>query len=245
MRRSTITALCLVAVSVLSIAAAQSAFAGPPEFQKLNKKTGIYEALTKPVKFTETAGPTKIRFDALGVIKVVECASSAGKGKLTGPKTFTLATTYVGCEEPGTQTTCQTTYKAKHGINGQVKNRVRQGELVLAGSNEVEPPVVAVSMPGLEPFKCGGTEYNLDSPVKTRRGMGTLAPSGEPTSEITITYAEAAEPEPGCGNQELQLIEGVGPCVHLGLTVGSGPEEPAWLVAEEKWKPHGTVSVLR
>jgi hypothetical protein len=245
MRRTTTTALCLVAVSALSVAIAQSASAEPPEFQKPNKKNGIYEALTKPVKFTETGGVTKIRFQELGVTKVVECASSTGKGKLTGPKTFTLATTYVGCEETETHTACATKYKAKHGINGQVKNRVRQGELVLAGSSAVEPPVVAASMQGLEPFKCGITEYNLNSPVKSRRSLGALALTGEPTSEITITYAEGGEPEPGCGKQELQLVEDIGPCVHLGLTVGSEPEEPAWIVAEEKWKPHGTVSVLK
>jgi hypothetical protein len=245
MRRTTITALCLVAVSVLSVAIAESAFAEPPEFQKLNKKTGIYEALAKPVKFTETGGVTKIRFEQLGVSKVVECASSKGKGKLTGPKTFTVGTTYEGCEEPETHTACATKYKAKQGTSGSVKNRVREGELVLASSSAVEPPVVAVSMQGLEPFKCGSTEYKLNGPVNLRRGLGALVSTGGSVSEITITYAEGAEAEPGCGKQELQLVEGIGQCVHLGLTVGSGPEEPAWIVAEEKWKPHGTVSVLK
>lgn len=154
------------------------------------------------------------------------CTSSSGKGTLTGPKTLTVQTTFKGCEEPETNVSCQSGKKT-----GVIKTSNLEGTLVLASSSAVEPPVVAVSMPGLGAYKCGGTEYNLNSRVKLRQGIAEVTPTDEPVSVITVTYAEGEEPEIGRGRQVLQLVEGVGPCVHFGVTSGSGPEEPAWVVA--------------
>jgi hypothetical protein len=232
MERTYMTGLCLVTLFAFSAAVAGSASALPPEFQVLNKKTKKYEPLMKPVTLKAAAELSpRLR---VGSAPSLECVSSSGKGKLTGPKTLTLQTRYKGCKEPESQAACQSGKKA-----GEIKTSL-EGTLAHASATAVEPPVVAVSMPGLGGYTCGTTKF-----VVNGRLLGAVTPTGEPVSEITITDAEGVEPEPGCGKQELQLVEGIGPCVHLGLTSGSGPDEPAWMVAEEKWKPHGTVSVLK
>src|SRR5438270_434895 len=81
--------LSLVAVFVAMAATAASASAARPEFQVANKKTGTFEPLKKKVAFTQSGTGTTLRSDS-GVELV--CASSSGKGKLTGPKTLTVKT---------------------------------------------------------------------------------------------------------------------------------------------------------
>ena len=80
----------------------------------------------------------------------------------------------------------------------------------------------------------------------TGLALGAIAPRDAPTSEFEVTYSDGAEPEPGCGIQELQLIDGMGPCVHLSVQVDSGPAEPAAIVATSKKKDFkGHVTLLK
>lgn len=226
MRLTWIAGIWLVAVFVISAATATSALAEPPEFQVPNKKTGVLEPLKKPVKFTESGGallwiggPISKQTPKLG------CASSAAKGKLTGPKTMTVQTTYKGCEDPETKVTCQSKKKA-----GEIKTSKVEGTLVLASSGAVEPPVVAVSMPAIGSYKCGTTSVSEKGLV-----LGALTPVETLTETLEVTYAEGEEePELGCGKQALQLIEGMGPCQHLTVQIGSGPQEPEWIAADKK-----------
>jgi hypothetical protein len=226
-----IVGLFLAVLLVVGAIAVAAASAQAPEFQEQNKKTKEWVSLTKGRPFTQVG----IELRRSSGNSALSCASSSGKGKLTGPKTLTLQTKYKGCEEPKTGVTCQSGKKA-----GEIKTSKLEGTLVLASSSAVEPPVVAVSMPGLGAYTCGGTTFD-----ETGRALGAVTPVDTPTVELDVQFSEGAEPEPGCGKQELQLIEGLGPCVHLGVRAGSGPEEPAWTAAEKEWKPHGNVSVLK
>ena len=206
-----------------------------------NKKTGVLEPLKKPVKFTESGGEQFWLGPISKATPKLACALTSGKGKLTGPKTMTVQTTYTGCEDPETEVTCQSKKKA-----GEIKTSKVEGTLVLANSSAAEPPVVAVSIPAIGTYKCGTTTFSQNGLV-----LGALTPAETPTETLEITYAEGEEePEPGCGKQQLQLIEGIGPCQHLTVQTGSGPQEPAWIAAdkkpaEKKEKLHGTVSLLK
>ena len=241
MRLARIAGIWLVAVFAISAATATSALAEPPEFQVPNKKTGVLEPLKKPVKFTETGGEQFWMGPISKATPKLGCASSSSKGKLTGPKTMTVQTTYKGCEDPETKVTCQSKKKA-----GEIKASKVEGTLVLATSSAAEPPVIAVSMPAIGSYKCGTTSVSQTGLV-----LGALTPAETLTETLEVTYAEGEEePEPGCGKQELQLIEGMAPCQHLTVQIGSGPQEPAWIAADKKpaektEKLHGTVSLLK
>jgi hypothetical protein len=76
--------------------------------------------------------------------------------------------------------------------------------------------------------------------------LGAATPTNESTEELRDTYGEGPEPEPGCGNQELQLINGLGPCVHLAVqNSGAGTEEPVTMVAVKEKHFKGHVTLLK
>jgi hypothetical protein len=205
------------AACVVSMIGVASASAEPPEFQSQNKKTGEFEALTKKVALTETSGSVELRSASSDLV----CTGSTGKGKLTGPKTFTSKTTYTGCQDMGTGVTCQSGKKA-----GVIKTATMEGSLVEASAGLGLPSAAAASSPVIPSYTCGTSKFTV-----TGLALGAVTPRGAPTSELDVTYAEGAEPEAGCGTQELQLIDGLGPCVHLSVQVDSGPVQPAAMAA--------------
>jgi hypothetical protein len=223
--------LCLVAMFAISAVVVASASATLPEFQVENYKTYKSEPLNKPIKFKESSEGVTIKQGTT----TLTCTSSTGKGKLTGPKTLTLQTKYKGCEEPETHAPCQSGKKPR-----EIKTNMLAGTLMYASASEGGSPVVAVSMhaEGVETgsmtsYTCGSTKVALSGPV-----LGEVTLASEPTMDIKVTYAEGAEPEPGCGKQELQFVGGVGPCLHLVVHIGSASEEPGWIVAADKKEIH-------
>ncbi len=221
------------AACALSMVGVASASAEPPEFQTQNKKTGEFEPLKKKVALTETSGSVEVRSASSDLV----CTGSTGKGKLTGPKTFTSKTTYTGCQDMGLGVTCQSSRKA-----GVIKTANIEGSLVEASAGMGLPSVAAASSPpAISSYTCGMSKYTV-----TGLALGAIAPRDAPTSEFEVTYSDGAEPEPGCGTQELQLIDGMGPCVHLSVQVDSGPAEPAAMVAATKKKDFkGHVTLLK
>jgi hypothetical protein len=220
MRRVRTMARVAAAACVFSMVGVAPASAEPPEFQTQNKKTGEFESLKKPVALTESSGSVEVRSASSDLV----CAESTGKGQLTGPKTFTSKTTYTGCQDMGLGVTCQSGKKA-----GVIKTATMEGSLVEASAGLGLPSAAAASSPAITSYTCGTSKFAV-----TGLALGTITPRDEPTSELDVTYAEGAEPEPGCGSQELQLIDGLGPCVHLSVQVDSGPTEPAAMVAVAK-----------
>ena len=213
--------MVVVAACVFGVVAVAQASAEPPEFQTPNKKTGEFEALKKKVALTETSGSVELRSAGSDLV----CTESTGKGDLTGPKTFTSKTTYTGCQDMGVGVTCQSGKKA-----GVIKTPTIEGSLVEASAGLGLAPVAAASSPpAITSYTCGTSKYTV-----TGRVLGAVTPRGTATSELAATYAEGVEPEPGCGTQELQLIDGLGPCVHLSVQVDSGPAQPAAMAAVTK-----------
>jgi hypothetical protein len=231
MRRIGWTAWGFVVVFALSMSAAAAASAELPEFQVKNKKTAELEPLKKPVKITESSGGIVLRSGGSEMV----CAASSGKGKLTGPKTLTVKATYTGCEQPVSKATCQSGRKA-----GVIKTTSMEGTLVEASVGPGEPLVAAVSSPVLSGYTCGTTKF-----VITGSALGAITPTGETTNELSVTYAEGEESGPGCGKQELQLVQGLAPCTHLELQGGVGPEEPAWMVSKKKEELKGNVTLIK
>ena len=125
MRRTRITATVAAAACALGMVGVASAWAEPPEFQTQNKKTGEFEALKKKVALTEASGSIEVRSASSDLV----CAESRGKGKLTGPKTFTSKATYTGCQDMGTGVTCQSGKKA-----GVIQTATMEGSLVEASA---------------------------------------------------------------------------------------------------------------
>jgi hypothetical protein len=225
-------AMVAAAACVCSMAGVASASAEPPEFQTQNKKTGEFESLKKAVALSETSGSVEVRSASSDLV----CAGSTGKGKLTGPKTFTGKTTYTGCQDMGLRVTCQSSKKA-----GVIKTAMMAGSLVEASAGFGLPSAAAASSPAITSYTCGTVTFTV-----TGLALGAVTPVNTPTSELDVSYAEGAEPEPGCGSQELQLIDGMGPCVHLSVQAGSGPVEPATMVAAVKKEPKkGHVTLLK
>jgi len=224
---------CLTAASVLGLAIAASASAEAPEFQTANKKTGVLEPLSKPASYGETTGT--VTFAGAG--SEVVCTASSGKGKLTGPKTFTVKTTYTGCQDMDAGVTCQSAKKA-----GVIKTPMAEGTLVSAGAGFGGPTTAAMSTPGLGSYTCGTASL-----VMTGSALGAVTPTNESTEVLNVTFAEGLEPEAGCGTQELQLIDDLGPCVHLTVhNSGAGTEEPVAVAAVvEKYKKKGHVTLLK
>jgi hypothetical protein len=232
MRRTRMMAIAVVAACVFGMVGVASASAEAPEFQTQNRKTGEFESLKKPVALTETSGSVEVRSASSDLV----CAESTGKGKLTGPKTFTLKTTYTGCQDTKLGVTCQSSKKA-----GVIKNATMEGSLVEASAGLGLSSAAAASSPAITSYTCGTTKF-----VVTGLALGTVTPRDVPTSELDVTYAEGAEPEPGCGSQELQLIDGLRPCVHLSVQAGSGPAEPAAIVAAyNKHTKTGHVTLMK
>jgi hypothetical protein len=232
MRRTRIMAMVAAAACVFSMVGVASASAEPPEFQTQNKRTGEFESLKKPVALSETSGSVEVR----SAISDLVCAESTGKGKLTGPKTFTFKTTYTGCQDTNLGVTCQSSKKA-----GVIKNAMMEGSLVEASAGLGLPSAAAASSPAITSYTCGTSKFTV-----TGLALGTVTPRNVPTSELDVTYAEGAEPEPGCGSQELQLIDGLGPCLHLSVQAGSGPAEPAAMVAVyKKHTKSGHVTLMK
>jgi hypothetical protein len=215
-------AMVLAVACVSATVGVASASAEPPEFQTQNKKTGEFESLKKPVALTETSGSVEVR----SVSSDLVCAGSTGKGKLTGPRTFTAKTTYTGCHAANLGVTCQSSKKA-----GVIKTAMMGGSLVEASAG-LGLASAAASGLAITSYTCGTTKFTV-----TGLALGTVTPRGVATNELDVTYSEGAEPEPGCGSQELQLIDGLGPCVHLSVQAGSGPAEPATMVATLKKEP--------
>jgi hypothetical protein len=231
MGQTRMMALCVVAVFAFGAVAVPSASAESPEFQTKNKKTEKFEPLKKPVKFTESSGSVELRSAASELF----CAGSSGKGKLTGPKTLTVTTRYTACKDPRSKATCQSGKKA-----GEIKTGKMEGTLVYASATPGEPSVVAVSTPAISSYTCGATKFAVKGFV-----LGALTPTGEPTNQLEVTYAEGAGSEPGCGKQKLQFVQSLAPCVHLVLQGGSGPEEPAWMVIKKKEELKGNVTLIK
>ncbi len=233
MRWMRMMATVTAALCGLTMVGVASASAEPPEFQSQNKKTGEFEALKKKVALTESSGSVEVRSASSDLV----CTESTGKGKLTGPKTFTSKTTYTGCQDTGTGVTCQSGKKA-----GVIKTATMEGSLVEASAGMGLPSVAAAfSPPAISSYTCGMSKYTV-----TGLALGAIAPRDAPTSEFEVTYSDGAEPEPGCGTQELQLIDGMGPCVHLSVQVDSGPAEPAAMVASAKKKDFkGHVTLMK
>lgn len=221
MRRTGVIATVAAAACAFGMVGVASASAEPPEFQTQNKKTGEFESLKKPVALTETGGNVEIRSADSDLV----CAESTGKGKLTGPKTFTVKTTYTGCQDMGLGVTCQSGKKQ----TGVIKTATMEGSLVEASAGLGLPSAAAASGAALTSYTCGSAKFAV-----TGLALGAVTPRDTPTSELDVTYADGAEPEPGCGIQELQLVDGLGPCVHLSVQVDSGPVEPAAMVAVVK-----------
>ena len=117
----------------------------------------------------------------------------------------------------GLGVTCQSSRKA-----GVIKTANIEGSLVEASAGLGLPSAAAASSPAIPSYTCGTSKFTV-----TGLALGAVTPRGAPTSELDVTYAEGAEPEPGCGTQELQLIDDLGPCVHLSVQVDSGPVQPA------------------
>lgn len=225
-------AVCLTAACALGLAGAAAASAEAPEFQTQNRKTGVWEPLAKKVAYTETTGSVSIA----GAGSDVVCTESTAKGKLTGPKTFTVKTVYTGCEDMVAGVTCQSAKKP-----GVIKTAMLEGTLVSAGAGFGGPTTAALSTPGLGSYTCGASKL-----VMTGSALGAVTPTNEPTEELDATYAEGIEPEPGCGSQELQLIDDLGPCVHLTVqNSGAGTEEPVAIVAYKPKHNKGHVTLLK
>lgn len=227
--------LCLVAVLAAVGASAASASAARPEFQVENKKTGVLEPVSKGVAFTETGGESTIR-SASGI--ELKCLSSAGKGKLTGPKTLTEKVVYTGCEN-SEGTSCHSGRAA-----GEIKSKKLEGVLVDAMDGSAEEPAIDLGPPSgktaLLSYTCGSTKAIIAGHV-----LGAIAPLEEVTTEMTETYAEGeAESEPGCGRQAIQLVEGIGACQHPELEVNEDKKPVS--TSETKHKEYvGHVSLLK
>ena len=165
------------------------------------------------------------------------CTESTGKGDLTGPKTFTSKTTYTGCQDTGVGVTCQSGKKA-----GVIKTATIEGSLVEASAGlGLSSVAAAPSPPAIASYTCGTSKYTVTGLV-----LGAITPRDTATSEFEVTFAEGAEPELGCRTQELQLIDGTGPCVHLSVQVDSGPAESAAMaVATKKHTKTGHVTLMK
>jgi len=228
MKDMRVRGLCLVAVFVAMGAIAASASAARPEFQVENKKTKTFEPVKKPVAYTQSGEGSTLRSRS-GVELV--CAASSGKGKLTGPKMLTLKTTYTGCE------TAEATKCQSGKTPGEIKSKLA-GVLVYALEGSLLVPAIELgpaSGTSILKYKCGSKTIVVSGHV-----LGAIGPLDESTTELTETFAEGEEPEPGCGTQEIQLVEGVGPCQHLEVESGSA-------VIEETLKKDyvGHVSLLK
>jgi hypothetical protein len=227
-------ALCLVVFAAMGATAASASAAGP-EFQVENKKTKVLEPVKKPVAFKQSSTGTTLRSDS-GVELV--CASSSGKGKLTGPKTLTVKTTYTGCETAA-GTTCQSG-KAP----GEIKSAKIAGALVHALKGTLFVPAIelgATSGTSLLKYTCGAKKVVVSGHV-----LGAIGPLEVPTTELTETFAEGEEPEPECGRQEIQLIEGVPGCQHLELLPEpAGKVKAAPKTETSKKEFVGHVSILK
>ena len=138
MRWTRMMVMIPAAASAFSVFGVASASAEPPEFQTQNKKTGEFEALKKKVALTEASSSVELRSASSDLV----CTESTGKGKLTGPKTFTSKTTYTGCQDMGTGVTCQSGKKA-----GVIKTATIEGSLVEASAGLGLPSVAAASSP--------------------------------------------------------------------------------------------------
>jgi hypothetical protein len=228
--------LCLVAVFAVMGATAASASAAPPEFQVGNKKTGVIEPLKRPVAFTQSGSGATLRSDS-GVELV--CSSSSGKGKLTGPKTMTVKTTYTGCETAAA-TKCQSGRTP-----GEIKSAKLTGALVYALKGTLIVPAIELgpaSGTSILKYTCAGKQKI----VVSGHVLGAVGPLEESTSELTETFAEGEEPEPGCGKQEIQLIEGLGSCQHLELEPEPSANKKPVVVKETSKKEFtGHVSLLK
>jgi hypothetical protein len=232
MRRARIMALVAAAACVFGMVGVASASAEPPEFQTQNKKTGEFESLTKKVALTETSGSVEVRSASADLL----CTESTGKGKLTGPKTFTGKTTFTGCQDMGLGVTCQSGKKA-----GVIKTAMMEGSLAEASAGLGLPSAAAASSPAITSYTCGTSKFTV-----TGLALGAVTPVNTPTSELDVTYAEGTEPEPGCGTQELQLIDGLGPCIHLSVQLAGGPAQPAAMVAVvKKHTKSGHVTLMK
>ena len=209
------------AACAFSMVGVASASAEPPEFQTPNKKTGEFESLKKPVALTEASGSVEVRSTSADLV----CAESTGKGKLTGPKTFHLQDHLHGLPGRGS---------GGHLPDRQEENRRDQdrhdGRVPRRSEHGLGLPSSAAASSGaLTSYTCGTSKFTV-----TGLTLGAVTPRGASTSELDVTYADGSEPEPGCGIQELQLVDGLGPCVHLSVQVDSGPAQPAAMVAVVK-----------
>jgi len=207
MKSLRIGGLCLVVMSVVMGAFAASAFAAGPEFQVENTKTHLLEPVKKPVAFKQSGAGSTL---SSGSTLELSCVSSSGKGKLTGPKALSEKIVYSGCENAAAAK-CQSGKTA-----GEIKSSKLVGTLVYASKGTTLVPAIEIApASGTTVFK-----YSCGTKVKSvvsGQILGAVGPLESSSTELTETFAEGEEPAPGCGTQEIQLIEGMGPCRHLEL----------------------------
>jgi hypothetical protein len=220
MKRIRLIGLMIVAMLAIYSVAAASASAEPELF-----KGG--KLLTKKVAFTGVGGAGEL-IPSGGV--VVECAANTSKGDaLNATELGKVEVKYTGCKIKAINEEC--------GTKGKITTNKLRAKLELAKETETgaefpailfepEPPGVVFAE-----FTCakGGIKVTVTGAVD-----GKLSPvnAGDKT-ELKLTFASQAKaPEPGCGNQQLQYLDGVKGCHHLTAEVGFGPEA-AWLVSSE------------
>ena len=164
-------AVCLAAACVLGRAGCGVRTRGSAGIPTQNKKTGVWEPLAKKVAYTETTGTVSIG----GAASDLTCTASTGKGKLTGPKTFTVKTVYTGCEDTMAGVTCQSAKKP-----GVIKLPMQEGTLVSAGAGFGVPTVPALSTPAIGSYSCGSAKLTMTGSL-----LGGVTPTNEPTEEAT------------------------------------------------------------
>jgi hypothetical protein len=237
MVRASMLVLSSVAVLAVSVTGVEPAFAASPEFQVENKKTKKLEPLKKAIPFKESGGGWALVSSAEIQLR---CAASSGKGKLTGPKSLTVQIKYTGCEEPKSKAACQSGKKP-----GEIKIAKLEGTLVSAtkGGTGTLVPAIAYAPPSggegvVFSAHCQSTELTVSGTL-----LGEVTPLETSTTELTDTFAEGPEPEPACGKQEIQLVEGVGPCRHWRVV--RGISSPTWVAAAKKKEFKGHVTLLK
>ena len=207
MKRLRMGGLCLAVVSVVTGVAVASASAAGPEFQVENTKTHVLEPVKKPVSFKQSGTGTTL---SSGSAVALVCASSSGKGKLTGPKALSEKIVYSGCEN-ASAAKCQSGKTA-----GEIKSSKLVGTLVYASKGTTLVPAIEIAPAS------GATVFKYSCATKAKavvsgQILGAVGPVESSSTELTETFAEGEEPAPGCGTQEIQLIEGMGACHHLEL----------------------------
>ncbi len=197
MSRVRIVGLCVSAMLVVSVAAAASAVAAPPEFVG-----------PTPVPFTATSGATTL--ETVTKAKIT-CASDVGSGEVSGPKTGTVKITFTGCELVTLGLPCNTP-----GVPpGEIVTTSLLMTLGYINGPKKEAGVDLSTATGgpLMEFMCGGVRVLVTGSV-----IGKITPVNKlvkPPAKFTLKFTQAA------GKQKPTNFEG-GPVDVLSTSFG-GP----------------------